>query len=82
MLHAVLFIYHSSLSLSLSLSLKQNFVKVYDAILTGDEVKVVVTRTAPAAGAVSVHWTIEGVNEHAASLGFLNTTGVLYFAEV
>ena len=45
----------------------------------GDHVSLFLYRTAPAAGNVTLDWTIEGVN---ASKDFLRTTGQLFIAQV
>lgn len=47
--------------------------------ITGDRVPLLVQRTAPAIGNVTVEWRIEGPQ---ALLTFVETSGVLFFTEV
>lgn len=47
--------------------------------LTGERVPLLVQRTAPAIGNVTVDWRIEGPQ---ALLTFVETSGVLFFTEV
>lgn len=47
--------------------------------ITGERVPLLVQRTAPAIGNVTVEWRIEGPQS---SLTFVETSGVLFFTEV
>lgn len=51
-------------------------------IFTDESIELEISRSLPAAGQVSLLWTISGVGEHLPDLGFSQTSGQIMFEEV